>query len=87
MIWKLMVPPLSQKVAIFTNLRHGWSQKVGCFFLLSQFYELAFQKNCWLLQSNKEGTRNTTLSLFLAVDFLNFAQILFERTIFTKEAP
>ena len=31
--WELMVPPLSQKVAIFTDLGQGSSSKVG-FFLI-----------------------------------------------------
>ena len=43
-----MVPPLSQKVAIFTNLGQGLSSKVGFSSFFSQFYELAFLTKCWL---------------------------------------
>ena len=41
MIWELVVPHLSQKVAIFANLGQDLSQKVGFSYFLSQFYELA----------------------------------------------
>ena len=72
-----MVPPLS---LFFANLGQGLSQKVDVFLILSQVYELAFSTKCRFFQ-----TKNPPLSLFLAflaVAFHNFAQIVFERSLF-----
>ena len=49
MIWGSMVPPLSQKVAIFLLI---WvkvcPQKLAFLDFFSQFYDLAFLTKCWL---------------------------------------
>ena len=50
-----MVPPLSQKVAFFTNSNQGLFSKVRFFLIFSQFYELAFFDKMLAL-SNKKST-------------------------------
>ena len=42
MIWGLMVPPLSQKMANFTNLGQGLSQKGGFFLILEPILRAGF---------------------------------------------
>ena len=55
MIWGSMVPPLSQKVAIFTSFGQGLSSKVG-FFLLFQPILQAGLFDKMLALSNKKST-------------------------------
>ena len=81
MIWGSMVPPLSQKVAIFYQFWSRFVLKSWLFLnFLANFYELALLTKCWLFQ-----TRNPPLSLFLAfwlLYFHNFVQKLFEMWLF-----
>ena len=70
MMWGSMVPPLSQKVAIFYYFGSMFVLKSWLFLkFFSQFYELAFLTKCWLFQ-----TRNLPLSLFLAFLTVVFSQ-------------
>ena len=70
MIWGSMVPPLSQKVAIFINLGQGLSSKVGFFHnFLANLRACCFGKMLDL--SNKKSTF-VLVSGFLAVVFSQF---------------
>ena len=80
MIWKLMVPPLSRKVAIFTNLGQGLSQIVGFFLFLYSTLRAGFSDKL-LAVSNKKSSF-VLVSGFWLLYFLNFAQMLFERLFF-----
>ena len=67
MIWGLMVPPLSQKWLIFTNLAQCLSKKVGFFLIFEQIVGASiFDK--MLAPSNKKSTF-VLVSGFLAVVF------------------
>ena len=77
-----MVPTLSQKWPISTNLGQGLSQKVGFFLIFEAILRAGFLTKCWLFQ-----TRNPHLPLFLAFlavifSHVSFVQILFERSLF-----
>ena len=64
-----MVPPLSQKVAYFSNLGQGLSQKVGFFLIFEPILRTGFFDKCWLFQ-----TRNLPSPLFLAFLAVVFSQ-------------
>ena len=51
MIWGLMVPSLSQKVANFTNLGQCLSQKVVFFLNFESILQAGFFDKCWLFQT------------------------------------
>ena len=55
MIWGSMVPPLSQKVAIFTNFGQGLSSKVGFFLIFRPTLRAGFFDKMLAL-SNKKST-------------------------------
>ena len=55
MIWGSMVPPLSQKVAIFTNFGQGLSSKVGFFLIFRPILRAGFFDKMLAL-SNKKST-------------------------------
>ena len=65
-----MVPPLSQKWLIFTNLGSGLSQKVGFFLSFEPMLRAGFN-NKMLVRSNKIPS---SLALFLAFLALVFSQ-------------
>ena len=70
LIWKLMVPPVSQKVAIFTNLGQGLSETV-VFFLRFEPFLLAGFSDKTLSLSNQKSTF-VLVSGFLAVLFSQY---------------
>ena len=53
MIWKLMVPPLSQKWLFFSNLGQGLAQKDGFFFIYDPNLEDGFLDKMLALSNKK----------------------------------
>ena len=81
MIWGSMVPPLSQKVAIFYQLGQGLSSKVGFFLIFYPILRAVFSEKMLAL-SNKKSTIVLVSGFFWLLYFHSFVQILFEKLLF-----
>ena len=86
MIWTLMVPPLSQKVAFFANLGQGLSQKVGFFLIFQQIVQPGFLDKMLAL-SNKKCTFVLVSGFFGRCIFTILPKYYLKDCFFTKRAP
>ena len=86
MIWGSMVPPLSQKVAIFTNFGHGLSSKVGFLLIFWPILRAGFFDKMLAL-SNKKSTFVLISVFFGCCIFTILLKNYLKCCFLTKKAP
>ena len=84
MIWGSMVPPLSQKWLLLTNLGQGLSQKVGFFLIFEPIYELAFFYKMLTLSNEKSVLVSGS---FGCCTFAVLLKFYLKGRLLTKKAP
>ena len=80
-----MVPPLSQKVAIFTNFGQGLSSKVGFFLIFGPILRAGFFDKMLAL-SNKKSTFVLVFGFFVCCIFTSLLKYYLKGRFFTKNA-
>ena len=86
MIWGSMVPPLSQKVAIFTNLGQGLSSEVGFSLIFWPILRAGFFDKMLAL-SNKKSTFVLVSGFFGCCILTILFKYYLKSRFLTKTAP